>query len=159
MTRLLLVVALGAIVSACTPDNDVDYCRDHYLYHADHLEGLGRLSISLSEDGVLSSDLLLPETSISDAAVDALQNVGSVYRLQTSRACTSATSDVRRQGSAILASYESQCGTDNKIGQLDVVLFDNLASLEELEVVVKTPVTQKRFAISRQCDSAIFRLD
>jgi hypothetical protein len=37
-------------------------------------------------------------------------------------------------------------------------LFDIISELEEVEAHFTTPVTQKRFAISRQCDSAIFRL-
>ncbi len=55
--------------------------------------------------------------------------------------------------------FEASCGLDNKIGQINVVLFDQLEALEEVVVSVTTPATSKRFGISRQCDGPIFRLD
>ena len=159
MTRLLFIFLCCAGISACTQDDEADYCRDHNLIHSEHLDSLGKLSIVMADDGLLSSELTLPESLSVDGLDERLQDPGSVYTLQTARDCAVATSDVRRQDNKLVAAYESQCGLDNKIGQLDVVLFDTLAALEELEVHVVTPVTQKRFAISRQCESAIFRLD
>jgi hypothetical protein len=55
--------------------------------------------------------------------------------------------------------FESQCGEDNRLRQLDIALFDLLPNLDEVEVSMTTPATQKRFAINRQCDAPIFRLD
>jgi hypothetical protein len=55
--------------------------------------------------------------------------------------------------------FAASCGLDNKIGQIDVVLFDHLEAIEEVVVSVATPATSKRFGISRQCDGPIFRLD
>jgi hypothetical protein len=63
------------------------------------------------------------------------------------------------QSGTISASFESRCGAGNKIGQVDVLIFDSSPELEEVEVLVTTPATSKHFAISRQCDAAIFRLD
>lgn len=159
MTRLLCILTVCVYLSACAPENAVDYCRDHHLYHVEHLDSLGTFSIVMGADGVLSSELDLPPTVVTESTEALLQDPSSVYTLQTARDCTAATSEVRLQGNALTASYVSQCGLDNKIGQLDVVLFDNMASLEELEVDVVTPVAHKHFAISRQCDRAIFRLE
>jgi hypothetical protein len=113
----------------------------------------------MADDGVLSIELTLPASTLVDTLDNRLLDPRRVYSLQTEKDCVGATSDGRRGEDMFLGRYESQCGLDNKIGQLDVVLFDTLAALEELEVYVVTPVTQKRFAISRQCESAIFRLD
>ena len=41
----------------------------------------------------------------------------------------------------------------------DVTIFESAAEIEEIEVTINTSATSKRFAISRQCKAAIFRLD
>ncbi len=159
MTKRHLVLLCCIALSACTEEHAVDYCRDHYLIHAEHQDGLGMLAVTMADSGILSIVLTLPASSLIDGIGELLQDPQLVYTLQTTSDCTAATSTVRRLDSTVVATYESRCGIDNKIGQLDVVLFDSLTSLEELEVNVVTPATQKHFAISRQCESAIFRLD
>ena len=159
MTRLSLILLFCIVVSACSGEEEIDYCKDHYLIHAEHQDELGMLTITMMDDGTLSSVLTLPASALTEGLDEQLENSQSVYSLQTAQDCAVATTAVRRENRKLIATYESNCGTDNKIGQLDVVLFDTLTSIEELEVNVITPVTQKHFAISRQCDSAIFRLD
>ena len=159
MTRLPLVLLSCIVVSACSGEEEVDYCKDHYLVHPEHQDELGMLAITMVVDGTLSSILTLPASALTEGLDEQLESSQSVYSLQTARDCVATTAAIRRENSKLIATYESKCGADNKIGQLDVVLFDTLTSIEELEVNVITPVTQKHFAISRQCDSAIFRLD
>ena len=159
MTKRHLVLLCCIALSACTEEDAVDYCRDHYLLHAGHQDGLGMLTVTMADSGILSTELTLPASSLIDGIDELLEDPQLVYTLQTSSDCTAATSTVRRLDSTVVATYESRCGIDNKIGQMDVVLFDTLTTLEELEVNIVTPATQKHFAISRQCESAIFRLD
>jgi len=159
VTRLYFILLSCLVMSACSGEKDVDYCKDHYLLHAEHRDELGLLAITMVDDGTLSSILTLPASVLTEGLDEQLKNSQSVYSLQTARDCAAATTAIRRENSKLIATYESKCGADNKIGQLDVVLFDTLTSIEELEVNVITPVTQKHFAISRQCESAIFRLE
>ncbi len=159
MTRLSLILLSCIVVSACTGEEEVDYCKDHYLFHAEHRDELGTLAITMMDDGTLNSILTLPASTLTEGLDQQLEDVQTVYSLQTERECAAATPAIRREDGYLIATYESGCGSDNKIGQLDIVLFDNLPSLEEIEVDVVTPVTQKHFAISRQCESAVFRLD
>ncbi len=159
MTRPSFILFACIVVSACTGEEEVDYCKDHYLFHAEHRDKLGTLAITMADDGTLNSVLTLSASTLTEGLDQQLQDSQTVYSLQTERECTAAAPAIRREDGQLIATYESSCGLDNKIGQLDVVLFDNLPSLEELEVDVVTPVTQKRFAINRQCESAIFRLD
>ena len=159
MTKRHLVLLCCIALSACTGEDAVDYCRDHYLLHAGHQDDLGTLAVTMADSGILSTELTLPASSLIDGIDELLEDPQLVYTLQTNSECTAATSTVRRLDSTVVATYESRCGIDNKIGQLDIVLFDTLTSLDEIEVNVVTPATQKRFAISRQCESAIFRLD
>ena len=159
MTRLSVILFACIVISACSGEEEVDYCKNHYLFHAEHSDEPGTLAITMVDDGTLNSVLTLPASTLPEDLDQQLQDSKFVYSLQTARECIAAKPAVRREDGQLIANYESSCGLDNKIGQLDVVLFDNLASLEELEVNVITPVTQKHFAISRQCASAIFRLD
>ena len=159
MTRPSFILFACIVVSACTGEEDVDYCKNHYLFHAEHRDKLGTLAITMADDGTLNSVLTLSASTLAAGLDQQLQDSQTVYSLQTERECTAAAPAIRREDGQLIATYESSCGLDNKIGQLDVVLFDNLPSLEEIEVNVVTPVTQKHFAISRQCQSAIFRLE
>lgn len=153
MGRLLLVAAASFAITACVQDNGSDYCRNHYLVHADHADSIGQLAMNLTADGRLTKELRLP-----NAFVD-VELANDAFGLQADSDCASENAIVRRTAAGLVATFESECGEGNRLRQLDVSVFDLLPDLEEIEVAVSTPVTQKRFAISRQCDSPIFRLD
>ncbi len=155
---ILLPVILG--IAACSPEKAPDYCKNHYKFHQQHMDSLGTLSITIGADGLLQSELHLPALLLEDSGISALlQDAANVYTLRTERECEVPVVNVTELAGGVVASYKSLCGIDNKIGQLDVKLFESLPMIDEIEVTVTTPVTQKHFAISRQCESAIFRLN
>lgn len=158
-TARLRTIALAAfcslVLAACTPDSEDDYCNHHYLYHADHQDQVGTFTANLDAGGQLLVTVELPGQSL---ASQLLQNPGNVYQVSSETACSSAEVAIESIENGTRASYQSDCGSDNRVEQINVGLFDNLASLEEVEVVITTPAAQKHFAISRQCDAAIFRL-
>ena len=165
---VMVVLAVLAMLSACTKDEDTDFCKNHYRFHTDHLNSVGRLIIDLSADGRLTSELSLPFASFSDVDAEPveafarveqlLSDPDRVYALQTERECgAAAVVDVQRDGVSINAHYESACGEDNKVGQLDVALFGEIPELAELEVEITTAAAGKHFVINRQCSAAIFR--
>jgi len=123
----LLLVVTGIVVSACVQDNGTDLCRHHHQFHADHLDSIGRLTISLSDDGQLVHDLELPIGIRSSTVADDF----------------------------VALQFED----NDRLRQIDISLFDQYPDLDEVEVSMSTHVTQKRFAISRQCEKPIFRLD
>ena len=49
--------------------------------------------------------------------------------------------------------------SDGRLRQIDVFAFDLMPDLDELEVSMTTPVTGKRFVISRRCPNPLFRID
>jgi hypothetical protein len=150
------------LTAACIQDDASDYCDNHYRFHDDHLETTAFLTINMADTGVIESEAAIPASIFGDNIVDRLsflRQAKNVYTLDTERECQTQDAVVRNQGDRIIAHYESRCGSDNKLGQLEINIFDAMPELEEIEVIVTTSATSKRFAINRQCDSAIFRLD
>ena len=162
---LLALMSLGA----CSKGERSDYCKNHYLFHADHQDTLGRLEMTINADGLMQSSLSIPAAIFSggknptgermDRLALMLQQEQVLYDLQTERDCESTVVSIDQGPEGLDARYQSHCGSDNRLRQVDVALLDVVAELEEIEVTITTAATSKRFAISRQCPSAIFRLD
>ena len=153
ISRCLLVAAASLAITACVQDNGPDSCRDHYLVHAGHADSIGYLAVNLTANGRLTKELRL-----SNEFMD-VELANDAFGLQADADCSSSDAIVRRTAAGLVATFESECGEGNRLRQLDVSVFGLLPGLEEIEVSVSTPVTQKRFAINRQCKSPIFRLD
>ena len=168
MFRIVLVTFVVGMLTACVKQDSADYCNNHYLYHEPHAENVGVLNISHSEDGRVAIKFSLPKSLIgrrSESAgwsiaqiIELLSDQEKVFKLESEADCTVDVAVVRSVDATILASYGMDCGADTKIGQIDIPLFDVLPEIDEVEVRVTTPATTKHFAISRQCDNAIFRL-
>ena len=157
--RSLLVPLVCLALAACAPKDAPDFCKNHALFHAEHAASNATLQITLTADGGIDSELHMPVAVVDSLAAEAvLQDASRVFRLQTSTACSAMAATVVAADDALVATYAADCGADNKLGQIDVLLFDELPELHEVDVLVVTPATQKHFAINRQCGSAIFRL-
>jgi hypothetical protein len=166
-----IALAAGALLlGACTKDEDTDFCKNHYRFHADHLNSNGRLVIGFSVDGKLRTEVSLPNTSFATLQTDAvgafarierlLSEPDRVYDIETERACsTTKVLDLQQDGVSIGARYESDCGEGNRIGQLNIALFDEVPEIAELEIRVTTPAVGKHFVINRQCNAPIFRFE
>jgi hypothetical protein len=162
---LLVLISLGA----CSKEERNDYCKNHYLFHADHQDTLGHLEMKLNADGLMQSSLSIPASIFPgdealvkermDTIALMLQQGQVLYNLQTERDCQSTLVSIDQGSESLNAEYEAQCGKNNRLKQVDVTLLDVVAELGEIEVIITTAATSKRFAISRQCPSAIFRLD
>lgn len=125
--RIALTSVFVLVAAACTESGETDYCRDHHLVHAGHLDSIGMLTIDVAADLTVTKQLDLP--SGMDDSVD----VSDLISLQ----------------------FEGE----DRLRQIDVSILDEFPELEEIEVTMTTTATQKRFAISRQCEMPIFRLD
>jgi hypothetical protein len=91
--------------------------------------------------------------------VDALANAANVYSAGSNGQCSSTSASVIERDNMVIASFESQCSTERRLKEVEVSIFDFADELDEIVVTVTTPATSKRFAISRQCSSAMFRLE
>lgn len=152
-----------AVLAGCQPDTEFDYCKNHYAVHAEHADNIGRLQADLDAQGLLTVTLELPASAFDPGAESALlaamlQSPQRVYGLDSEQECSTPTVRVLEAEQGVAIEYQSDCGPDNRISQVNVELFELLAGLEEVEVHVNTPATGKHFAISRLCERAIFRL-
>ena len=166
--RLAGVTIAACLIGGCAEQDSSDYCDNHYLFHESHADKIGKLDIVYSEDGLVTAAFSLPhsifggEGESSGATIDEvvriLNDSENVFAVQTEAACTETEVTVTSDAGLLSARYELNCGAGSKIGQLDILLFEFIAALDEVEAVVKTPAARKQFAISRQCKSPIFRL-
>ena len=166
-----LALATGALLLvACTKDEDTDFCKNHYRFHADHRNSVGSLAVAFSADGKLQTQVSLPYASIAGSQADAadafakierlLSEPDRVYGIETANACsTTKVLDLQRDSVSFGAQYESDCGEGNRIGQLNVALFDEVPEIAELEIRVTTPAVGKHFVINRHCTAPIFRFE
>ena len=155
----MLIVLLCFALAACAPEQAPEFCRNHALFHDQHLDTLASLDVEMTEEGIILSELLVPSSVMTGLPSALLLESNKVYFLQTENECAMPTVVLNEADNSVTVSYESDCGAGNSVGQLDVLLFETLPSLNEIEVTITTPVTKKHFAINRQCDSAIFRLE
>lgn len=160
--RTLLMSCI--LISACSQKAAHDYCRDHYLFHPGHVGEVGSLEITVAENGSVSGLLNLPAAIFSadkGRVISAARNLripGSIISLDNEYGCEETGPSVVESDAAISATFEAACSGTYALKQVDVSVFDAVRELEEVVVTVTTPATSKQFAISRQCDAAIFRL-
>ena len=166
MIRVLaLSVVLLWVLPACTEDTALDYCKNHYRFHQDHVDGLAFLHIELDAEGVLSSELDVPVSALgldTPYLLEMLEDPARVYAIESLQSCeppeVAFGNKTGQDGTSLVVNYTSQCGSGDQVKQVDILLFDAIPELDEVETRVITTATQKHFAISRQCSSAIFRL-
>lgn len=163
-TRVLkscIGILFSVLAIACSKDNSSDFCRDHRLYHANHVDEIGNLNIEMSESGRVLTDLIIPDfhSGSVDSLDELLSTPSNIYTVQSDLGCSQSDVAIGRESNTVITRFESDCGADNKIGQIDVTLFDRLPTIDEIAVQVTTPAASKRFLINRQCEAAIFRFE
>ncbi len=163
MCRCAIVLVTSITFAACTKNAEVDYCDNHYEFHADHLEASATLTIVISESGDLDGSLTVPDTNFGDETEAntrlLLDDPDKIFALQTEMSCAVSVTGLSSSGEGLETKLAASCGPDNRLRQINVALFEHMPALEEVVVSVTTPATTKRFGISRQCDGPIFRLD
>lgn len=161
MTKPSLLMAIAALaLSACSESDAPDTCQNHPLFHAEHADSNAILNVTMSDDGRVDSEIQLPLPNFgADSTATILMDASKVYALQTDTKCSTTDVDVRRTEALTIGAYTSNCGAANKLSQVSVLLFESLPELNEVEVTINTPATQKHFVINRQCENAIFRIE
>ena len=163
ISRCAILLVTVTSLLACNKSEEVDYCDNHYEFHADHLDTSATLTIEISESGDLYGSLTIPDTNFDDETEASIRillgDSDKIFTLQTETPCAVSVTGVSSSGEGLEMKMTASCGPDNKLGQISVALFEHMPTLEEVVVSVTTPATTKRFGINRQCDGPIFRLD
>ena len=161
--RFTTLVALAVSFSGCSKDDGVDYCKNHGVFHSDHLDTIATLAIRISDAGDLEGSLSIPQVAFGEETepnlTSLLGDANNIFALETERPCAVSVTSIAVDGDSVEAQFAASCGADNKLRRVNVSLFENVGNLEEVVTSVTTSATSKRFAISRQCDRPIFRLD
>ena len=166
---LATAVVAGFALGGCVEDDSMDYCKNHYRFHPQHRGDIATLTVNLDDAGTLTSELVLPYAHFGtqqNTARRALSRIANrfsngqpLYTLQSAQPCSESAVSPSFNSTGLRVTATANCGENNKIEQVDVALLDTLAELDEIEVEVTTPATKKHFAISRQCDHPLFRLN
>ena len=150
------------LLAACVPDEGNDFCDNHYLFHDEHRDTVASLVFSWSDTGEIKGEITVPKALFNNGVAELTQILAlpqNVYSLQSDQTCPQMDVSFSQNEEAVTAVYTSQCGSDNQLRQVDVVLLDQVVEIDEIVVVITTPATSKRFVINRQCDKAVFRID
>ena len=160
ISRRILIAFFCLVLAACSKNKAPDFCQDHVQFHAEHADSNALLSVEMTDDGRVDTAVRLPVAIFGgDSTLAVLQDVSKVYALQTVTECSAGETTLGSSEGMMIGKYTSNCGADNKLSQVDILLFGSLPNLTEVEVSVVTPATQKQFTINRQCESAIFRVE
>lgn len=161
-SKFVLLVAVATGLGACSGDDGADYCKNHYLFHPDHLDSIAKLNLEVSTDGDLGGRLTVPRVAVGDMPESDVRllfgDPERSFALQSDASCTLSLTKFSAAPESYDANYAASCGPDNRLEKINVALFDHLPDLDEVVVSVTTPATGKHFGISRQCDNPIFRL-
>ena len=158
------LVLATALMSACTDQASEDICNSHHLFHASHVDRVSDLQITHTQDGTVRADISIPKSILDTSGMsterlaEIIRNPDNVFSFQFEGSCGANRSNVTPNAAGLNATYQMECDSEVRIAQIDVLLFDVVDELDEVVANIATPATQKRFAINRQCDRAIFRL-
>lgn len=161
--RLITGLVVLSVASACTKDEATEYCKNHYVYHYEHKDQLSTLNLDVANDGLVTAVLALKGSLALDfpnnsSLQQTLLGSENIYQIDSAGECSNAIVTQSTGPGTPVLTFESQCTAGAKINQVDIALFDTLPELDEIEATIKTPATRKHFAISRQCEGAIYRL-
>lgn len=161
--RLLATMVVMAVLSACTKDDDTDYCKNHYVYHYEHKDQLTTLNLDVAESGLVTAVITIKgDLAVAYETDSGLQQTlldsANIYQIDSAGECTDAVVTQSNDLGSPVLTFKSQCTAGAKINQVDIALFNTISALDEIEATIQTSATRKHFAISRQCEGAIYRL-
>ena len=160
---ILLLLAGAALLGGCTKDDGVDYCRNHYQFHDEHVESSAVLALTIDEVGAVSGSLMIPSVAFrgdtSEQIAAMIQGAGGIFEPGPDYSCDLPKGGITMSAEGLRFEFAANCGSEGGLDSMNIVLLDHLPEVEELVTTITTHATSKHFAISRQCASPIFRLE
>jgi len=153
---VLLSVGISALLVGCGDKQEASFCKSHAKEHQIHQSDITQIEINYSEQGLIVAQVKVAKENVQR---DVLSNMANIIDVKAVRACTNESVDIKEAGNYYQASYSLNCGLDNKLKKVSVLVLDNLKTVEEVEVAISTPSSSKHFVLNRQCDSPIFNIN
>lgn len=152
---ILLSVGLCSLLLGCGEKSADSFCKSHAKEHNLHRSDITQVNIVYSEEGHIIAELKIAQQH---AQYQVLANMADNIEVKAERACTSNAVDIEAVGMYYQARYSLNCGLENKLQKVSVLVLDNFQAIDEVEVSIVTPSSSKHFVLSRQCDNPIFNL-
>jgi len=152
---ILFSIAMSSLVVGCGEKSADSFCKSHAQEHQLHQGDITLVNIDYSEQGQIVAKIKVAKDH---AQYQSLATMADIIEVKAVKACTNASVDITEQGMFYQARYSLDCGLDNKLNKVSVLVLDNFTTIDEVEVAISTPSSSKHFVLSRQCDSPIFNL-
>jgi hypothetical protein len=169
MTRfkVLQLLCIPVLAACSQQDESNTYCEAHQQRHSSHLEIVTTVQIEHKQAGELEASIEIPHEALTEPVdhsmehgraelVSRLRDVDQVFEIESASTCSEVLAQAEEINGQVSARYQFDCGADNKLNKISVVLFDNFPEIQEVEVRMTTPAVQKHFVINRQCSAAMF---
>ncbi|MDA0707070.1 MAG: hypothetical protein O2805_10745, partial [Proteobacteria bacterium] len=81
--RCIAAVLLGLLgLAGCSAEKAPEFCKNHGPFHEQHRDELGSLSVTMTADGYLRSEVRLPMAAVGADSAALLETASNVYTLQ-----------------------------------------------------------------------------
>ena len=152
----ILSVGLCSLLLGCGEKAAESFCKSHAKEHDLHRGDITQVHIDYSEQGKITAQVKIAQQY---TQYKALITMVDIIEVKADSVCTGDTVDIKEQGKYYQANYSINCGLDNKLSKVSVPILENFKAIDEVEVVINTPSSNKHFVLSSQCDSPIFNVN
>ncbi|MBL4630133.1 MAG: hypothetical protein JKY14_02905 [Paraglaciecola sp.] len=153
--QVLLCIGMCSLLAGCGEQEIDSFCKNHGKEHQLHRNNITQIKIDYSEQGQIVAQVKVEQAH---AQRQMLAKMAHIIDVKADKTCTTGAIDIKEEGKYYQASYTLDCGVENKLNKVTVLVLDNFKTIEEIEVAISTPSSSKHFVLSRQCDSPIFNL-
>ena len=158
MTIKLILLSIGmcSVLVGCSEEAADSFCKKHGKEHQLHQNDITQINIDYSEQGQIVVQVKIAKEH---AQRQRLAQVANIIDVKADKSCSSGAVDIKEEGKYYQASYSLNCGLDNKLNKVSILVLDNFEKIDEVEASISTPSSSKHFVLNRQCDSPIFNLN
>lgn len=153
---VLLSISFSVLLVGCDEKEEISFCKSHAKQHKNHQSEVTQIDIDYSDQGLIVANIKVAQAH---ARQNVLLNMANIIDVKAVKACTNGSVDIKEEGNYYQARYSLDCGLDNKLNKVSVLVLENFITIDEVEVDISTPSSRKHFVLSRQCDSPIFNVN
>jgi len=153
---VLLSISLSTLLVGCGEKEEISFCKSHAKQHKNHQSEVTQIDIDYSEQGLIVAQITVAQNL---AQKEVLASLANIIDVKAGKPCTNGSVDIKEEGNYYQATYSLNCGLENKLNKVSVLVLEKFTTIDEVEVDISTPSSSKHFVLSRQCDSPIFNVN